>query len=476
MRAGFLKPLADLISRRTKSPAPVVLHRRRAPRELKSRTTQSSVVWRSMQIRPYSNVRRRISARCSRNCISPSKRSARPLRAVSRLRNFFHFSRTVRPQRAGIVRLTLISAEARPVFAPTGGGLATPPSRFAADQICSQETSVQRHPIARLGPGGDFLDRDAGGELDQRHAAVAVLVDGEDAEVGDDEIHDLGAGQRQGAMMQKFRPVLGGVLHHHDDALDAGDQIHRPAHALDHLAGDHPVGEIAGLGHLHRPENGEIDVAAADHGEGIGAGEEAGGRQLRHRLLAGVDEVRVLIALEREGAHAEHAVFALQLNVDAPGNVVRHQGRNADAEVDVEAVLQLLGGARRAAVSLWTPWAKPQIAERWFSWPHIVIFAPVPIVTVLIAYWEWRSLNNRSEEAPFIGAVLLFVMSYLGIAISLFPLIVPYKFTLWDAASSQSTQAFFLVGTVFLLPIILMYTGWSYWVFRGKVRGDLGYH
>ena len=125
-------------------------------------------------------------------------------------------------------------------------------------------------------------------------------------------------------------------------------------------------------------------------------------------------------------------------------------------------------------MSLWTPFAKPQIAERWFSWPNIVILAPVPIVTALIAYWEWRSLNNRSEAAPFIGAILLFVMSYLGIAISLFPLIVPYKFTLWDAASSPSTQAFLLVGTVFLLPVILMYTGWSYWVFRGKVRGDLG--
>ena len=84
-----------------------------------------------------------------------------------------------------------------------------------------------------------------------------------------------------------------------------------------------------------------------------------------------------------------------------------------------------------ALVSLWTPWAKPEIAERWFAWPHIVILAPVPIVTALIAYWEWRSLNNRSEAAPFIGAVLLFVMSYLGLAISLFPLIVPYKFTLW---------------------------------------------
>jgi cytochrome bd ubiquinol oxidase subunit II len=100
----------------------------------------------------------------------------------------------------------------------------------------------------------------------------------------------------------------------------------------------------------------------------------------------------------------------------------------------------------------------------------------VPIITALIAYWVWRSLNNRSEAAPFLGAVSLFVMSYLGIAISLWPFIVPYRFTLWQAASSPSTQAFILVGVLVLLPVILMYTGWSYWVFRGKVRGDLGYH
>ena len=129
-----------------------------------------------------------------------------------------------------------------------------------------------------------------------------------------------------------------------------------------------------------------------------------------------------------------------------------------------------------AVVSLWTPWAKPEIAARWFSWPNILFLAPVPIITVLIAYWVWRSLNNRSEAAPFIGAVCLFVMSYLGIAISLWPFIVPYRFTLWQAASSPSTQAFLLVGTLVLLPIVLLYTAWSYWVFRGKVRGDLGYH
>ncbi len=128
------------------------------------------------------------------------------------------------------------------------------------------------------------------------------------------------------------------------------------------------------------------------------------------------------------------------------------------------------------AVSVWTPFAQPAIAARWFSWPNIALLAPVPIVTAIIAWLEWRTLNNRSEAAPFVFAVALFVMSYIGIAISLFPMIVPYKYTIWDAAASQATQAFLLVGTLFLLPVILMYTAWSYWVFRGKVRADLGYH
>jgi cytochrome d ubiquinol oxidase subunit II len=67
-------------------------------------------------------------------------------------------------------------------------------------------------------------------------------------------------------------------------------------------------------------------------------------------------------------------------------------------------------------------------------------------------------------------------MSYLGIAISLWPMIVPHRYTLWQAASSESTQAFLLIGPLVLLPVILLYTGWSYWVFRGKVRADIGYH
>jgi cytochrome bd ubiquinol oxidase subunit II len=128
------------------------------------------------------------------------------------------------------------------------------------------------------------------------------------------------------------------------------------------------------------------------------------------------------------------------------------------------------------AVSIWTPVADPGIARRWFSWPNIGCLAPVPLVTLLIAWLEWRSLNRDHEIVPFIGAIGLFLMSFIGIAISLWPMIVPYHYTLWQAASSESTQAFLLIGTLFLLPIILMYTAWSYWVFRGKVRGDVGYH
>lgn len=129
-----------------------------------------------------------------------------------------------------------------------------------------------------------------------------------------------------------------------------------------------------------------------------------------------------------------------------------------------------------AIVSLWTPWVDMNIRQRWFSLPNIIYLSPIPILTLMIAIFEWRSLNNRSEIAPFVGAIGLFLMSYLGMAISLFPMIVPYHFTLWQAASSPDTQAFLLVGTMFLLPVILMYSAWSYWVFRGKVRTDIGYH
>jgi cytochrome d ubiquinol oxidase subunit II len=127
-------------------------------------------------------------------------------------------------------------------------------------------------------------------------------------------------------------------------------------------------------------------------------------------------------------------------------------------------------------VSLWTPLTHAAIAERWFSWPNIAFLAPVPVITAALIWLAWRSLNDRSEYLPFAASLGMFVMSYIGIAISLWPMIVPGHFTLYQAAAAPSTQLFLLLGTLVLLPVILFYTAWSYWVFRGKVRADAGYH
>jgi len=144
----------------------------------------------------------------------------------------------------------------------------------------------------------------------------------------------------------------------------------------------------------------------------------------------------------------------------------RHAGR--------VALLATLGAI--LAVSLWTPLRDPAIAQRWFSWPNLVLLAPVPVATAIVALWAWTALRRGADWMPFAAAMLLFLLSYLGIAISLWPLIVPHAFTLWQAASAPRTQAFLLLGTLFLLPVILIYVGWSYWVFRGKLRVGIGYH
>jgi cytochrome bd ubiquinol oxidase subunit II len=129
------------------------------------------------------------------------------------------------------------------------------------------------------------------------------------------------------------------------------------------------------------------------------------------------------------------------------------------------------------AVSVWTPVMRTEIYDRWFGWPNTLLLAPIPIITAAIAWATWRALRDpASQIGGFLGGIGLFAMSYFGLGVSLFPMIVPYRLTLWEAASSPDTQAFLLVGTLTLLPVILVYTGWSYWVFRGKVHGDFGYH
>ena len=129
-----------------------------------------------------------------------------------------------------------------------------------------------------------------------------------------------------------------------------------------------------------------------------------------------------------------------------------------------------------AAVSVWTPLASSVIAQRWFGWPNTALLLPLPVASLAVGLYAWHALGKDGAWQAFAAAVALFALSFLGVAISLWPMIVPGHFTLWQAASPESTQAFLLVGTLVLLPVILFYTGWSYWVFRGKVRQGEIYH
>ncbi len=128
------------------------------------------------------------------------------------------------------------------------------------------------------------------------------------------------------------------------------------------------------------------------------------------------------------------------------------------------------------AVSLWTPFLRGALAHRWFSWPGILLTSPVPALVVLLAFTFFRSLARGRELAPFLCALGWFVLGFAGLGISLFPMIVPPTLTIWDAAAPRDSQVFLLMGAVVLMPMIVAYSGYAYWVFRGKVQHDAGYH
>ncbi|MCM2505680.1 cytochrome d ubiquinol oxidase subunit II [Aureimonas altamirensis] len=116
-----------------------------------------------------------------------------------------------------------------------------------------------------------------------------------------------------------------------------------------------------------------------------------------------------------------------------------------------------------------------QYRDKWLSYPTILLTAQVPLMTAILAFALQRSLWRKREVRPFFLTLALFLLTFVGLGVSMFPYIVPDTLTIWDAASPPSSQLFMLVGTAVLIPIILAYTAFSYWVFRGKVEAD-GYH
>src|SRR5262245_7184518 len=129
-----------------------------------------------------------------------------------------------------------------------------------------------------------------------------------------------------------------------------------------------------------------------------------------------------------------------------------------------------------AVVSLWTALTQPRIAERWFRLPNFWSRWPGPPATALIAYSAWRWIEAGREVPPFLATIALFLLAFLGLVMSNFPSLVPPSLTVWDTAATPASQIFMLLGTLLLLPIVLGYIGFVYWLFRGKVREGESYH
>jgi cytochrome d ubiquinol oxidase subunit II len=125
--------------------------------------------------------------------------------------------------------------------------------------------------------------------------------------------------------------------------------------------------------------------------------------------------------------------------------------------------------------SVWTPLMDADIAARWFRPANMVMLSPVPLATAAAVFALWQALKHRWRYAPFLLGVVIFLLCFTGLAVSLFPFIIPPKVTLWQAAAAPESQLFMLYGAIPILPIILGYTAYSYYVFWDST-GHEGYH
>jgi cytochrome d ubiquinol oxidase subunit II len=159
---------------------------------------------------------------------------------------------------------------------------------------------------------------------------------------------------------------------------------------------------------------------------------------------------------------------ATWLIMKAPGDL-EAWGRRAAARL-LLLVLVLI-----AVISAWVPLLDNDIRDRWFSLPNFYFLSQVPLLTLIAGYLHWRTTHSRNTTAPFLLTLALFGLGYAGLAISLWPNIVPHSIPYWAAAAAPSSQRFLLVGAVIALPAVLCYTAYSYYVFRGKVVKPLTY-
>lgn len=160
---------------------------------------------------------------------------------------------------------------------------------------------------------------------------------------------------------------------------------------------------------------------------------------------------------------------ATWLLMKSEGDVERHARRLA-----APLLLGMLGFI--VLVSIWTPLQIERIAVRWFSTPNIFFLVQLPVATALFAWLCWYGIRNGRTLLPFGSAVAIFLLAYGGLVVSNVPYIVPPSMTVWEAAAHPASQVFYLIGASILLPLILAYTVLMFWLFRGTVKPDEGYH
>ena len=133
-----------------------------------------------------------------------------------------------------------------------------------------------------------------------------------------------------------------------------------------------------------------------------------------------------------------------------------------------------------AAVSLATPLLSERIFDKWFALPYLVLLMPVPVMTVVLFFVVDRSLrrlpkrladgNEYGAWVPFAGAIGIYLLSFYGLAYSLFPYLVVDRITIWQAAAAPESLMIIFVGACVVLPVIVAYTVFVYRVFRGKAQ------
>ena len=154
---------------------------------------------------------------------------------------------------------------------------------------------------------------------------------------------------------------------------------------------------------------------------------------------------------------------------------IKAEGRVEDHAFRLARPAALATLALMVAVSLATPFLESQYFDRWFTMPNILFASQVPLLTGILFFALHRSLKKRRTYRPFLIALGIFFMGMAGLGVSMFPYVVPDSITIWDAAAPERSQVFMLVGVAIIMPIIIAYTAWAYWVFRGKVDTE-GYH